>query len=102
MGTLHTINKSPFSHTTSLSCFHICSEHDSILLVEDGVLGSMQSSPYIEEINTLIEKGVKIYALESDVKARGLEQKIHPYIIITDFNGFVQLSIEHSRVQSWY
>jgi tRNA 2-thiouridine synthesizing protein B len=102
MGTLHTLNKSPFSHTTSLSCFTICDKGDSILFIEDGVLGALPSSPYTAHIDKLIQKGVKIYALEGDVKARGIQQKLDQRVCITDYDGFVQLSIEHSRVQSWY
>jgi tRNA 2-thiouridine synthesizing protein B len=102
MSILHTINKSPYSHSTSLSCFQVCGEHDSVLLIGDGVFGATQSSPCVGDINQLLQKGVKIYALEGDVRARGLTQKIHPEITVTDYSGFVQLSVKHSRVQSWY
>jgi tRNA 2-thiouridine synthesizing protein B len=102
MSTLHTINKSPFSHTTSLSCFHICSEQDSILFIEDGVLGALPSSPYVGDINKLLQKGVKIYALEGDITARGLTHKIHPDITLADYNDFVNLSVKHRCIHSWY
>jgi len=102
MSTLHTINKSPFAHATLASCLQVCSKQDGILLLEDGVFGALISAPCAEEITTLIEAGLKVYALADDVNARGLQEKIRRDIHITDYNGFVQLSIEHNCVQSWY
>jgi len=102
MSTLHTINKSPFSHATLSSCLQICGTQDGILLLEDGVFGALTSSPCIDELTAMIDAGVKVYALKGDVNARGLNEKIHAAIRLTDYNGFVQLSIEHKCVQSWY
>lgn len=102
MSTLHTINKSPFSHTTLASCLQVCGKDDGILLLEDGVFGALANSPCAEELTAIIAMGVKVYALKGDVDARGLQEKIPSSIQITDYNGFVQLSIEHKCVQSWY
>jgi tRNA 2-thiouridine synthesizing protein B len=102
MSTLHTVNKSPFSHATLASCVQVCGKQDGILLLEDGVFGALISSPCAEELSGLISVGVKIYALADDVNARGLQEKIRKNILIIDYNGFVQLSIKHNCVQSWY
>lgn len=102
MSTLHTINKSPFSHSTLASCLQVCSKDDGLLLLEDGVFGALASAPCASELSTLIASGLKVYALASDVKARGLHAKVRSDILVTDYNGFVQLSIEHNSVQSWY
>jgi len=102
MSTLHTINKSPFSHATLASCLQVCGTQDGILLLEDGVFGGLSSAPCAEELSTMIEAGVKVYALAGDVNARGLQEKLRSDILMTDYNGFVQLSIEHNCVQSWY
>ncbi len=102
MSILHTINKSPFSHTTLASCLQVCGNEDGILLLEDGVFGVLASSPCAEELFVLIETGVKVYALKGDINARGLQEKIPTSIQLIDYNGFVQLSIEHKCVQSWY
>ena len=102
MSTLHTINKSPFTHSTLVSCLEVCGDGDGILLLEDGVLGALQSSPCMAQLTTLIAQGIKVYALSGDIKARGILFKINPDIHITDYNGFVQLSIEYRCVQSWY
>ena len=102
MSTLHTINKSPFSHATLASCLQVCGKQDGILLLEDGVFGGLISAPCAEELSTLINSGMKVYALINDVNARGLQEKIRSDIYLTDYNGFVRLSIEHNCVQSWY
>jgi tRNA 2-thiouridine synthesizing protein B len=102
MSTLHTVNKSSFTHTTLLSCLQICDDNDDILLLEDGVFGAITSSPYAELLSSTPLRGVKIFAISNDIKARGLQEKLHVNIIITDYNGFVELSIKHQRIQSWY
>jgi tRNA 2-thiouridine synthesizing protein B len=102
MSTLHTINKSPFSHATLSSCLQVCGKQDGILLLEDGVFGALPSSPCAEELTAIIKTGVKVYALKGDVNARGLQEKIPTSIQLTDYNGFVHLSIKHKCIQSWY
>lgn len=102
MNTLHTVNKSPFTHSTLASCLAVCSQDDGILLLEDGVFGVLRNSPCAEKLQELINQGVAVYALVNDIKARGLIKKLSENIAITDYPGFVQLSIEHRCVQSWY
>lgn len=102
MSILHTINKSPFTHTTLASCLQVCNTQDGLLLLEDGVFGALTAAPCSEEISALIANGLKIYALASDVNARGLQEKIRSDIQLTDYKGFVQLSIKHNCTQSWY
>lgn len=102
MSTLHTVNKSPFTHTTLCSCLEICSESDAILLLEDGVFGAIAGSPTNDKILELICRGLKVYALIDDINARGLQEKTNDHIITVNYDGFVQLSIEHRCVQSWY
>jgi tRNA 2-thiouridine synthesizing protein B len=102
MATLHTVNKSPFSHNTLASCLRVCGDKDGILLLEDGVFGAISQAPCAEELQGMISKGVKVYALENDLKARGLEERLQDQIAVTDYDGFVQLSLEFRCVQSWY
>jgi tRNA 2-thiouridine synthesizing protein B len=102
MSTLHTINKSPYAHNTLTSCIKICAECDGILLLEDGVFGATPSTPEADELQNLIQRGVKVFALINDVKARGLEEKLAQNIKLIDYNTFVQLTLDHRCVQSWY
>ncbi|MDO8343086.1 MAG: sulfurtransferase complex subunit TusB [Cellvibrio sp.] len=102
MSTLHTINKSPYAHNTLTSCLRVCTERDGILLLEDGVFGATTSAPGADELQMLSQRGVKIFALMNDIKARGLEGKVAPNISLIDYNAFVQLTLDHRCVQSWY
>lgn len=102
MSTLHTVNKSPFTHNTLTSCLSICAPNDGILLLEDGVFGAMATAPCAARLAELITQGVKVYALINDIKARGLQEKLLNKIVPTDYPGFVQLTIDHRCVQSWY
>lgn len=102
MSILHTVNKSPFTHTTLLSCLEVCGKGDGILLLEDGVLGAVTSSPSAQQLNAAIARGIKVYVLSGDIKARGLNAKLAANIQTTDYNGFVELSIAYRCVQSWY
>lgn len=102
MSTLHTINKSPYAHSTLTSCLRVCTERDGILLLEDGVFGATTSAPGADELQMLSQRGVKIFALMNDIKARGLEGKVAPNISLIDYNAFVQLTLDHRCVQSWY
>jgi tRNA 2-thiouridine synthesizing protein B len=102
MSTSHTVNKSPFTHTALASCLSICGQADGILLLEDGVFGAMINTPCADKLQSLMNSGVKVYALTNDIKARGLQAKLLDDIVLTDYTGFVQLSIDHRCVQSWY
>jgi sulfur relay protein TusB/DsrH len=49
-----------------------------------------------------VRSGVKIYALNEDLKARGLPQtRLINQIIIVDYAGFVDLAVKNTKVQSW-
>ena len=102
MSTLHTVNKSPFTNNALSSCLKVCAQHDAILLIEDGTYGALLSSPLTGEFAALARNGITIYALTADVKARGLAEKMMQGVQLADYDCFVQLTIEHDRVQSWY
>jgi tRNA 2-thiouridine synthesizing protein B len=102
MSTLHTVNKSPFSHKTLSSCVTCCNPGDAILLLEDGVLGALEASPLAKELTALDQQQIDIYVLENDIKARGLAEKIMSQSKLIDYDGFVALTLKHQRIQSWY
>jgi tRNA 2-thiouridine synthesizing protein B len=102
MSTFHTINKSPYTHNALSSCLKVCTANDGILLLEDGVFGTLTSAPGAEELQALIKQGIKVFALINDIKARGLEEKLAPDIKPIDYSTFVQLTLDHRCVQSWY
>lgn len=102
MTILHTVNKSPFNSMNLESCLNICSSKDSVLLIEDGVLGAIQSSPMQEKIKQLSTSGTRFYALENDLLARGISDKLLPDITHVTYQDFVDLTLKHKLIQSWY
>ncbi|QEY14865.1 sulfurtransferase complex subunit TusB [Cellvibrio sp. KY-GH-1] len=102
MSTLHIINKSSFTHNTLGSCLAVCSNQDSLLLIEDGVFGALQSAPDAKALQSLNAKNIAVYALSADVNARALTQKIEPGIQLITYEEFVQLTVKHKCIQSWY
>ncbi len=102
MPTLHTVNKSAFERNSLDSCLSVCKTDGSILLIEDAVIAAMQDTTVSEKISQAIESGIKFYALDEDIKARGLpEQRVMDSITRVDYTGFVNLVIENDRVQNW-
>lgn len=95
---LHTVNKSPFQNSALENCLRLVQKGDVILLLEDGVyaavVGTVKSS--------LIEQAVKqhaVYALEADLKARGLGNLIKG-VRMASYGDFVDL-VEQHPVHAW-
>lgn len=102
MSTLHTVNKSPFDQRTLSDCIAVCQPGDALLLIEDGVYGALPASPEITALRALCERQIKVYALEADLQARGLIDRIADDITVVDYAEFVTLSVAHNTIQSWY
>lgn len=93
---LFTINKSPFLFGNFESCLHTAPAGAPIVLYEDAV--------YAAAVGTRIEPLTRealaqhpVYALEADVKARGLAQLVEGVQVI-DYTGFVELVEQHNVV----
>jgi len=97
---LHVVNKSPFEKNSLESCLSCVTDGSAVLLIEDGVYGVLKGSSVSEALQGAMSK-VKIYALESDIKLRGIADKVMDGINLTDYNGFVDLATEQDKVQSW-
>ncbi len=102
MPTLHTVNKSAFERNSLDSCLSVCKPDGSILLIEDAVVAAIQNTSASEKIKQAMESGIKIYALNEDIRARGLpELRVMENISLVDYTGFVKLVTENDRVQNW-
>ncbi|UZJ45513.1 sulfurtransferase complex subunit TusB [Marinimicrobium sp. C6131] len=102
MSTLHTVNKSPFEHRTLRACIDVCQPGDAVLLLEDGVYGALPASPEASALTTLQARKIEVYALEADLRARGLIDRIAVGVSVADYATFVALSVAHNTIQSWY
>lgn len=96
---LHTVNKSPFSNSSFVDCLARCSDTDAILLIEDGVYACQRDTVHS---NYLVDSPINFFALQADVEARGLTEKLHEAVKLIDDRGFVALCIQHKSVQSWF
>jgi tRNA 2-thiouridine synthesizing protein B len=97
---LHTVNKSPFERNSLERCLRTCEKGSAVLLIEDGVYGGLKGSIIEDKVKDAM-KGVKVYALEADIDSRGIKDHLMEGVQLVDYSGFVDLSIEHDKVQSW-
>ena len=97
---LHTVNKSPFEKNSLASCLAHASEGSAILLIEDGVYGALKGSKMAAQVQEAMGK-FTLYALGSDLKARGVAGKVIDGIKVIDYAGFVDLACENDKVQAW-
>ncbi len=102
MSTLHTVNKSPFEQRTLSACINVCQPGDAILLIEDGVYGALPASPEANALAVLLSRQVKIFALEADLQARGLSDRLSSHVTVVNYEEFVSLCVAHNTIQSWY
>lgn len=102
MGTLHTVNKSPFRHQTLTACLAIAQPGDSVLLIEDGVYAAQANTPAASQLQQARNAGIAVYVLKEDIEQRALTTHSLIDIPQVDYTGFVELSTRHLRIQSWY
>jgi len=98
---LHLINKSPFERTSLDSCLRLAKCGSSILLIEDGVYAALEKATHAEKITGRMED-FSFYVLGPDLAARGLgDIALIEGLTIVDYQGFVDLVVEHAVTQSW-
>ena len=101
--TLHTLNKTAHDCALNLKLSQAMNEGDVVILIEDGVyqcltfLSSQKSAANI----SWPFSAKSIYALKDDALARGIPIAIEG-IIFVSYEEFVELSISHKKVISWY
>ncbi len=88
--TLHVVNKPP-SNPAIASCLTAVRPGDAVLLIEHGVYCAPDAA----------SEDVTIYALEVDVRARGLTSRMPPNVRIADDARFVELACEHNPIVTW-
>ena len=70
-------------------------------MIEDGVYGAMKGTSKSEVVSNAMND-LTFYVLGPDLKARGVdESKLIDGIKVVDYNGFVNLTVENDKVQSW-
>ena len=93
---LHIVNKSPEQNSALADCLAHCADTDSLLLIEDAVVAAVKGHPALQEY------AGKIYALQEDVAARGIQALLSADVALVDYAGFVALCAEHRQNLSWF
>lgn len=101
MSTLHTVNKSPFTHNALTSCLRIARSGDSLLLLEDGVYAASGGNhQHARQLQAAIGTGIRVHVLSPDAQARQIT--LAENLDVVDYAGFVKLTTHHQRIQSWH
>lgn len=101
MSVLHIVNKSPYERNSLDTCLRLARADSSILLIEDGIYAVSKNAAAADKMRAALGKH-RIYALEPDLKARGIgTDKVLEGISLVDYDGFVELTTEHDKLQSW-
>ena len=97
---LHIVNKSPTQTRTLDSCLRLAQAGQALLLIEDGVYAATTRSPAAGAVREAATR-LKVYALQSDLDARGVSAALLEGVTTIDYGGFVDLVAEHPNNQSW-
>jgi tRNA 2-thiouridine synthesizing protein B len=97
---LHIVSKSPSKSDAIASCFRVAVDNSGILLIEDGVYAVISCYSDAKARGEL--NNVQVYALKSDLAARGIENKCSPDITKIDYSEFVELTEKFHSSHSWF
>lgn len=101
MSTLHTVNKSPYERSSLKSCLDHVAEGDSVLLIEDAVVGARRGGSFVAALKAA-RSSCAIYVLGADLAARGMKaEDLAEGISLVDYGGFVDLAVTNTRVCTW-
>ena len=95
---LHTINKSPFRTNNLESCARFLDKDDVVLLFEDAVYAAEAGTSKSSLVENILKTN-KVYALQSDLKGRGVTNLISG-VEVADYDKFVDL-VEAAPVNAW-
>ena len=96
MSTLHVLSHSPFGDNRLASCLRVMGAQDALLLCGDATYALQPgSAPFA----TLLAAGLNLFVLAEDLQARALDTPDWAEAI--NYSGFVELSIEHDKVNTW-
>jgi tRNA 2-thiouridine synthesizing protein B len=96
MSTLHVLSHSPFGDDRLTSCLRLIGARDALLLSGDAVYALQ---PGTAPFNALHARGLKLFVLDEDAQARAIH--VPDWAEMIDYPAFVELSINHDKVNSW-
>lgn len=97
---LHTVNKSPFRTNDLQTCLRHLGD-GALLLIEDAVYAASPGTRVAEQVEQAASRN-GVYVLANDLQARGVSQdQLIPGVKPVDYQGFVELVVEHGTPQAW-
>ncbi len=97
---LHILNSSPLERPTLDSVMRLTGS-GALLLIEDAVYAATRGNGAEGQIRAAMSK-LKVYALMPDLEARGMADRLIEGVAPVDYEGFVDLVVEHRNNQSWF
>ncbi len=102
--TLHLINKSPDQSSALQDCLVILkakATKSAILLIEDAVYLAVNHDDNLRMHGEIRKLALPCYILKEDMTMRGLNLELADCFSAINYKDFVQLSLDHNKVQSW-
>jgi tRNA 2-thiouridine synthesizing protein B len=97
---LHIVNKSPSERNSVDTCLAHAAKGSKVLLIEDAVYAVTKGGTAEAKVKSAMAD-VTIYALQPDLAARGMADRVIDGVNLVDYGGFVDLVAEESNCQSW-
>lgn len=97
---LHIVNKSPLDRNSLDTCLATAQPGGALLLIEDGVYAATNGNATAGKLKQAMGQ-MKVYALQPDLEARGMADRVLEGVNLVDYGGFVDLVTEHATCQSW-
>jgi len=97
---LHIVNKSPTERNSVESCLAHATKGSKVLLIEDAVYAAARGGAAEAKIKSAMAD-LTIYALQPDLAARGMADRVIDGVNLVDYGGFVDLVAEQTNCQSW-
>ena len=98
MATLHVLSHSPFTDNRLSSCLRILGSQDALLLCGDAVY-ALQAGSAQRQALELLPEAIALYALDEDMHARDVDSPTR--LSLVDYPGFVALSCQYDKVNTW-
>ncbi len=96
---LHILNKSPLEKSTLDTVLRLA-KSGALLLIEDAVYAATRGNAAEAKLRQAMGT-LKVYALAPDLQARGMADRVIDGVATIDYDGFVDLVVEHPNCQSW-
>ena len=96
---LHIVNKSPLEKPTLDTVLRLA-KTGTLLLIEDAVYAATRGNQGEAKVRQAMAN-LKVCAMMPDLQARGVADRLIEGVTAVDYDGFVDLVVEHKTSQSW-